>query len=236
MAIGKHMIVGKPEALKYPPTFRRMAINSQAAAFQKLAGGKLNDRPLFKNRDIFIDLPQRPETKAQQDNWFVIPKWRAVAETLPKAIAFMARALEVESKSFLEGYSLDKLEQSERTREALEVFSENQEGDFWVISAQLGFFYRGESPASSLEKMPAVEFGFDLYLALAALVSHRGRLIGGDELGINCVGNESLSEYGSPKVPCLSSSLGKMRCLMNRVSEPNPRYGSATGAMFIRAF
>ncbi len=230
------MVIQRPPALKYPRTWTPVPIQAQLATFQMLASGKLDAEPLLKNLDLFVDIPQRPENKAELDNWFVVPKWRAIAGTLPQATIFMARAVEVDPRTFLEGYSLGKLEQSERTREALKVFDECQNGDFWVIPAQLGFFYRGESPADSIEKMSIVEFGFDLYLSLAVLVSHRGRLNGEDELGINCAGNDILTGYGEPKVPCINSFLGRIRCLLNRIAEPNPRYGSATGANFIRAF
>ncbi|GEM_PF-6366995 len=231
------MVIGKPPALRYPRTYVRRSIESQIADFQKLISKKLDAEPLLNNLDLFADIPQRPEDKAELDNWFVVPKWRAIAGSLPQATIFMARAVEVDPKTFLEGYPLGKLEQSERTWEALKVFDECQSGDFWVIPAQLGFFYRGESPAGSIEKMPLVEFGFDLYLTLAALVSHKGRLNGGeDQLGINCPGNKHLNGRGEPRVPCINSSLGRVRCLLNRTAEPNPRYGSATGANFLRAF
>lgn len=161
------------------------------------------------------------------EDCFVIPKWQSFSPSLAEASEFMLSCLGIEARNV----PLGELEQAERTESMLSDISKFQKGHFWLIPAQFGLYRRGESTEQVKKSYGENEFGLDLYLTAACLVSHPERLTGGQwELGINCPGNQDLilSKGGYPKTPYFYSFSRRRVCDL-MFSRPNKRFGSATG-------
>mgnify|MGYP001567943536 CR=1 FL=1 len=184
-----------------------------------------NFLPKLDAGEIFRMLPYPRQLGVEEI--FIVPKPHVFASSLGSATRFVLNCIGIDAGKIPVGV----LERSERTESALYVFSKIWRGDFWLIPAQLGFCRRGESMKQVRRSYADKEFGFDLYLATACLVSHSGRLTGEQwELGIDCPGNNNYIVNGFlPKAPCFQSFSGRRACNLNIVVRPNARFGSATG-------
>lgn len=210
----------KSSCLKYPAEYvAREHPDKQIAIWAKFL-------PRLDAVEIHRMLPY-PMSKGVED-CFIVPKPRAVAPSFAESVWFMLNCAGIDAREI----PPDVLaECSSRTREAMSIFSRAWRGDFWLVPGQLGFYRRGESMKRVRGSYAENEFGFDIYLNAAALVSHPGRLTGEQwELGVNCPGNNNYTVNGSlPKAPCLESFAGRRACNLNIAIRSNPRFGSATG-------
>jgi len=205
--------------LRYPKRYVPVSPEKQIQHFEKLLNGRLDASGVMRLLPYAIRRPA--------ENWFVAPKL-GLFKAYEEAVDFMlsARGVILRERQAL---IYEKPQQLERTKNALRQLGEAQEGDFWFFPAQLGFLHRQASAEEVRSNYGEKEFGLDVYLAAACLVSHGERLTGDQtELGINCPGNED-HKGGIPKIPGFNSFEGRVRCLLNRTNEPNPSYGSATG-------
>ena len=79
---------------------------------------------------------------------------------------------------------------STRTAHAQSFIAVKQPGDIWVIAAQLGILHRGRSVRRAHAVFAANEFGLTSFMVGSILLTHPKRLMRGDELCIDCAGDE----------------------------------------------
>jgi hypothetical protein len=169
---------------EYPASYKVRPIEAQVTELRKIfpALGGCNERLGHK--------PVPDGTEA----WFAIPRWQAIARTYNEAVEKMVSALA--SKRRFDNRIIEKmgpayLRQSERTRLAEMVLSEQQPGaDILVVAAQAGLLHRGCSARRARVVMAGNEFGLGAFALGAMLLTHPERLSHVDTLMIDCSGDE----------------------------------------------
>jgi hypothetical protein len=181
----------------YPPTYRVRQLEAQVTELRKLFAGlgscheRLGRTPL----------PDGAEA------WFAIPRWQALAPTYSEAVERMLEVLAARRKfsNRILGKIGDKfLRQSERSRLAEKILSEQQEGnEILVVGAQAGMLHRGSSARRTRVAMAGNEFGLGVFAIGCMLLTHPERLSTGDTLMIDCSGDEYSvrGDYTFDRVP-----------------------------------
>ena len=87
---------------------------------------------------------------------------------------------------------------SEATGKNYEKFSQEQKGDIWIISAQLGSAYKGQSSRCVIEEFISDEFSLDAIAGISIVLVHSERLTRYDELDMWLPGTQF--SYGADGV------------------------------------
>jgi hypothetical protein len=168
----------------YPPTYKVRPVEAQVTELRKVfpfLGGcmeKLGRKPLLEGAEA----------------WFAIPRWQALAPTYNEAVEMVLGVLATRRKfqnRIIGHMGPAYLRQSERTRLAEKILSDQQQGnDFLVIAAQAGMLRRGCSARRARVAMAGNEFGLGAFAVACMLLTHPERLSAEDTLMIDCGGDE----------------------------------------------
>jgi len=118
-----------------------------------------------------------------------------------------------------------------RTLEAFKQIAATQNGDIWIIPAQLGLRHRGRSIRLAWELFTSDEFGLDALSVLAITLTHPERFVRLEQLHIDIAGNEwSLGGGGEfAHSAYLSFSAEKLKFGCRLLDNPSDSFGSASG-------
>ena len=176
------------------------------------------------------ELPALPQGA---EGWFAIPRWEKVAETYNQAVE---KVLDLIGKTrtftnYRKGELGPKyLRLSERTDVALQMIGEKQKGDFLLIPAQFGLTHRGRSVRRVRMVYAPNEFGLGSFIAGCMLLSHPERLVQGEQLHIDCPGDEYSpdADGGFSDAPIFSFNDGEVRFRAGWYDYAYEYYGSAS--------
>lgn len=166
---------------------------------------------------------------------FTIPKWTKVGKTYNEAVEKALEVLAKERKfyNWREGKLGEKyLRESERKKTLMAKLYE-QKGDYVSFSAQLGEKYKDKSVEEARKLMEADEFGLGAYEIACILISHPDILTKGEDLWIDCSGDEYSPGAGGrfDCAPCFSFDGGKVRFDAGWVGDADDDYGSASACL-----
>jgi len=191
-------------------------------------------------RDFFLPDEARSyvyEVPKNADGMFAIPRWESIASTYGDAVEMLIAILEKQlfGGKFLITREPHMLQESERTRRALEAISSEQK-DFQIlfVPAQLGVLHRGRSVRRVRELLGPDEFGLGVFQAGCILLTHPERFNEYKNLFLDCAGDECLpdeGENGFASSPVFDlDKQGRMVSLYGiRNSQYHRHCGSATG-------
>lgn len=227
----------EPSEYGYPSEFTVRPIREQVDALVALFPGL----SLGGTMEYLETLPPVP---AGCDGYFAVPKLEVVArlicpEEKDPAVQY-CRAVEyvlgklAEARTFKNWRDgeIDKehLRQHSRTVEMLAKLAESQPGDILIIPGQLGIRHRGKSVRRVRIVFTSNEFGFGAFAVGCILLTNPGRLGTGDELWIDCPGDEWSFEadgrFGKAPIFVFGDEL---RFGADGVSGALDGYGSASG-------
>lgn len=126
--------------------------------------------------------------------WAAIPRWEKLAPTYNEAVEEVLTLI-AKSRKF-HNYRTGqlgpgRLRQHVRTVKMIETLGNQQKDhDILIVPAQFGLRHRGRSVRRAREVFAADEFGLGAYEVGIMLLTHPDRLIHGDNLWINCAGDE----------------------------------------------
>lgn len=189
---------------QYPTSYRVRPVEAQVTALRKI----------FPGAGKCLERLARHTLPDGAEDWFVIPRWQAVAHTYGEAVAKMIEALS-ESRRFsnriLERIGPEFLRQSERTALAERILANQQpECNLLVIAAQFGLLYRGCSARRARVLMATNEFALGTFAVGCMLLTHPERLSHVDTVMLDCGGDEySLRGDGCfDRVPLFDFDIG----------------------------
>lgn len=181
----------------YPPTYRVRPVEAQVTALKKLFPvlGSCNEKLARRS------LPEGGEA------WFAIPRWQALAPTYNEAVETLIEVLGSKrrfSNRIIGKLSEKYLRQSERSKLAEKILTEQQEGnDILVVGAQAGLLHRGSSARRTRVAMAGNEYGLGVFAFVSILLTHPERLSHADALMVDCSGDEYSvrGDYTFDRVP-----------------------------------
>ena len=154
----------------YPPTYRVRAVEAQVTAL----------RGYFPSLGSCIEKLGRRPLPDGAEAWFVIPRWQSLAQTYNEAVQVVLEVLATKrrfSNRIIGRLGPEYLRQSERTKLAEKILSEQQEGsDLLVVAAQAGLLHRGSSARRTRVAMAGNEFGMGVFAFACMLLTHPERL------------------------------------------------------------
>lgn len=173
----------------YPEGFRIRSVQEQVKALQELDP--------FKNLDAsHVSKLAGGKLPDGAEGWAVIPKYLKMTESYHEALEFALHLLAADRKfrnrlATREGeLTTEKdLRLAEKTGKAHAKLDE-QPGDFWVFPFQFGLSHRGRSVRRARVLFTDNEFGLGAYEAAVLLLTHPNRIIGPDQLYVDCAGVE----------------------------------------------
>lgn len=192
------------------------------------------------------NLPEFPEGA---EGWFAIPKVDALAKKhflfkkKCNTVEQYCRAVEVVHKKIADTrafstyhdvlkYQSSWLQVHTRTVQALATLAENQPGDILIIAAQLGMSHRGRSIRRARECFVSNEFGLTSLIVGSVILTHPSRLVGWEELYMDCAGDESDVLFADDRFDHASEfdfGGGKVSFGSKKVDSASAFYGSASG-------
>ncbi len=212
----------------YPPTYRVRPVEAQVTALKNLFPSlgscleKLGRRPL----------PEGAEA------WFAIPRWQALAPTYNEAVEMLGEVLAAKRKfsnRIIGRMGPTYLRQSERSKLAEKILSEQQEGnDILVVGAQAGMLHRGSSARRTRAAMVGNEFGLGVFAFGCMLLTHPERLSCGDTLMIDCGGDEYSvrGDYTFDRVPLLDYDITGLEFSIFYEDRARNLWGTPTGFLY----
>ena len=141
------------------------------------------------------------------EDWFAIPNWQSITQTYNQACERLIETLSAKRKfqHRLKGkLGPDFLRQSERSKLAFQLISDQQQGaDIFIVPAQFGLRHRGCSARRARLMMAGNEFGAGVFTVGSMLLTHPERLSSDDALMIDCGGDEYSvrGDYTFDRVP-----------------------------------
>ena len=175
-----------------------------------------------------------PELPQGAESWFAVVKDGALGESHGQALERVLEAIGQKRKfyNYREGELSDQhIRLSERTKDALERLSGEQEGDILVIPAQHGLRHRGKSIRRARETFVANEFGLDSVSVGCIALTHPERFQKSEELDIDCAGDEyspdADGQFGGSL--CLLFNFGRLEFDDWWLSNASSYDGSASG-------
>lgn len=213
---------------EYPLTYRVRPVEAQVTELRKLfpSVGSCNERLSRK------PLPDGAEA------WFAIPRWQAVAPTYNEAVENMLEVLATKRKfsNRIIGRLNDKyLRQSERSKLAERILSEQQQGqDFLVVAAQAGMLHRGSSARRTRVAMAGNEFGLGVFAFGCMLLTHPERLSNGETLMVDCSGDEYSvrGDHTFDRVPLFDYDLSGIEFSIFYEDRARNLWGTPTGFLY----
>jgi len=212
----------------YPPTYRVRPVEAQVTALRTLFPSlgscheKLGRRPL----------PEGAEA------WFAIPRWQALAPTYNEAVEMLVGVLSTKRKfsnRIIGRMGPTYLRQSERSKLAEKILSEQQEGnDILVVGAQAGMLHRGSSARRTRAAMAGNEFGLGVFAFGCMLLTHPERLSSGDTLMIDCGGDEYSvrGDYTFDRVPLFDYDITGIEFSIFYEDRARNLWGTPTGFLY----
>jgi DNA-binding protein Fis len=212
----------------YPPTYRIRPVEAQVTELRKLLPSlgscleKLARKPLVEGAEA----------------WFAIPRWQALASTYNEAVEIVLGLLAAKRKlsnRIVGRLGTTYLRQSERSKLAEKILSEQQEGnDILVIAAQAGMLHRGCSARRTRVAMAGNEFAFGVFNFVSMLLTHSERLSSGDTLMIDCSGDEYSvrGDYTFDRVPLFDYDIGGIEFSIFYDDRARNLWGTPTGFLY----
>ncbi len=130
------------------------------------------------------------------EGYFVIPRWQLIARTygeaVQKVLELLAKACAGSFKNHCENMlGPDQLRRSAKSVVFWEKIGQEQKGsNLLVVPAQFGIRHRGRSVRLAREVIGSREFGLGAYEVGMMLLTHPERLQRGDDLWIDCAGDD----------------------------------------------
>ncbi len=212
----------------YPPTYRVRPIEAQVTELRKLLPSlgncheKLARKPLVEGAEA----------------WFAIPRWQALASTYNEAVEIALGLLAAKRKfsnRIVGRLGSTYLRQSDRSKLAEKILSEQQEGnDILVVAAQAGMLHRGCSARRTRVAMAGNEFAFGVFNFVSMLLTHSERLSSGDTLMIDCSGDEYSvrGDYTFDRVPLFDYDIGGIEFSIFYEDRARNLWGTPTGFLY----
>ncbi|MGA2634838.1 MAG: hypothetical protein ABSF16_11425 [Terracidiphilus sp.] len=212
----------------YPPTYRVRAVEAQVAAL----------RGYFPSLGSCIEKLGRRPLPDGAEAWFVIPRWQSLAQTYNEAVQVVLEVLATKrrfSNRIIGRLGPEYLRQSERTKLAEKILSEQQEGsDLLVVAAQAGLLHRGSSARRTRVAMAGNEFGMGVFAFACMLLTHPERLSSGDTLMVDCGGDEysMRGDYTFDRVPLFDYDLSGIEFSIFYEDRARNLWGTPTGFLY----
>jgi hypothetical protein len=212
----------------YPPTYRVRAVEAQVTAL----------RGYFPSLGSCIEKLGRRPLPDGAEAWFVIPRWQSLAQTYNEAVQVVLEVLATKrrfSNRIIGRLGPEYLRQSERTKLAEKILSEQQEGsDLLVVAAQAGLLHRGSSARRTRVAMAGNEFGMGVFAFACMLLTHPERLSSGDTLMVDCGGDEysMRGDYTFDRVPLFDYDLSGIEFSIFYEDRARNLWGTPTGFLY----
>ncbi len=212
----------------YPPTYRVRAVEAQVTAL----------RGYFPSLGSCIEKLGRRPLPDGAEAWFVIPRWQSLAQTYNEAVQVVLEVLATKrrfSNRIIGRLGPEYLRQSERTKLAEKILSEQQEGsDLLVVAAQAGLLHRGSSARRTRVAMAGNEFGMGVFAFACMLLTHPERLSSGDTLMVDCGGDEysMRGDYTFDRVPLFDYDLSGIEYSIFYEDRARNLWGTPTGFLY----
>ncbi|MGA2170248.1 MAG: hypothetical protein ABSG62_18775 [Terracidiphilus sp.] len=212
----------------YPPTYRVRPVEAQVTELKTLFPSLGSCREKLGRRP----LPEGAEA------WFAIPRWQALAPTYNEAVEMLVGILAAKRKfsnRIIGRMGPTYLRQSERSKLAEKILSEQQEGnDILVVGAQAGMLHRGSSARRTRAAMAGNEFGLGVFAFGCMLLTHPERLSSGDTLMIDCGGDEYSvrGDYTFDRVPLLDYDITGLEFSIFYEDRARNLWGTPTGFLY----
>jgi hypothetical protein len=212
----------------YPPTYRVRPVEAQVTELKKY----------FPSLGSCMEKLARKPLVEGAEAWFAIPRWQALAPTYNEAVDMALGVLGTKRK--LSNRIIGKvgptyLLQSERSKLAEKILSEQQEGnDILVVAAQAGMLHRGSSARRTRVAMAGNEFGLGVFSFLCMLLTHPERLSTGDTLMIDCSGDEYSvrGDYTFDRVPLFDYDIAGIEFSIFYEDRARNLWGTPTGFLY----
>ena len=211
---------------EYPQTYQPRPVPEQVEILRQLLPELAE--ATFDESILTRDLPGGAEA------YFAVPRWEKLGQSYGEALERILAAIG-SSRTFCNYrkgcLGSAYLRQSARTAELFQRLSEQQAGyDILVVSCQFGLSHRGRSVRRALELMEESEAGLSAFAVACMLLTHPERLATGQELWIDCAGDE-YSDGGDGRfgrAPCFGFSMCELGFGASYVGYAGGRYGSAS--------
>lgn len=216
-----------PSRYVYPPAYHRRVITEQTNRLRELIPGagfadeKLAEAALLPGAE----------------GHFAILRWQSVAPTYgatcEKLLDLVKKLYGKKFTNWLEGkLGPEYLRQSQHSIAKYHALGEQQTGyDILVVQGQMGLRHAGCSPRRADERFLGNEFGLGLFGNLCIILTHPERLSTGNELWIDCTGDEFSPDAGGEFdfVPYLYFRGGEFRLDARWAGHARERSGSSSG-------
>jgi len=212
----------------YPPTYRVRPVEAQVTELRKLFPSLGSCQEKLARRQI----PEGAEA------WFAIPRWQALTSTYNEAVEMVLGVLATKRRfsNRIVGRLGEKfLRQSERTKLAEKILSEQQQGsDLLVVGAQAGLLHRGSSARRTRVAMAGNEFGLGVFAFACMLLTHPERLSTADTLMIDCGGDEYSvrGDYTFDRVPLFDFDMAGIEFSIFYEDRARNLWGTPTGFLY----
>ncbi len=182
--------------------------------------------------ETIAERPLPPNT----EGWFAVPKWQTMAKTYNEAVQMVLDRIKEARNGRFYNYRDGQLgqrhlRQSEKSEKIFRKLGGEQKNyDFLVIAAQFGWHHRGRSIRKARIIMNTFESGLGVFATGIMLLTHPERLKHGDDLYINCAGDEfSCSANGTfNEAPCFFFLDDEVRFCAIVIDSAFEEYGSAS--------
>ena len=170
--------------------------------------------------------------------WFAIPRWQALAPTYNEAVEMMLGALAIRRKMsnrIIGRLGPTYLRQSERSKLAEKILSEQQQGqDFLVMALQAGIRHRDRSARRARVVMDGNEFGLGVFAVACILLTHSERLSSENALMIDCSGDEYSFQGDSTfdRVPLFDDDIAGIEFSIFYEDRARNLWGSPSGFLY----
>ena len=175
------------------------------------------------------ELPEKAE------GWAVIPKPNIVGDTSVSALDVILGLIVNDRKfeNWREGQLTEKYVQlTEKTKVAHATLNQ-QLGDFWVIPFQFGKLYRGRSVRRARVCFDETEFGLGVYEVAILMLTHPDRIVGSNQLYMDCAGIEYSPNAGGDFFACLyfywRSYYRRLGLYYSRTDDTGKKWGAVSG-------
>jgi hypothetical protein len=212
----------------YPPTYRNRPVEAQVTELRKIFPSLGNCQEKLARREL----------PAGAEAWFAIPRWQALASTYNEAVEMVWNVLASRRRASnrIQGKLGEiYLRQTERSRLAEKILSEQQEGnDILVLGAQAGLLHRGSSARRTRVAMAGNEFCLGVFSIACLLLTHPERLSTGDTLMIDCGGDEYSvrGDYTFDRVPLFDFDMAGIEFSIFYEDRARNLWGTPTGFLY----
>jgi hypothetical protein len=195
-------------------------------------------RKLFPSLGSCQEKLARRQIPEGAEAWFAIPRWQALTSTYNEAVEMVLGVLATKRRfsNRIVGRLGEKfLRQSERTKLAEKILSEQQQGsDLLVVGAQAGLLHRGSSARRTRVAMAGNEFGLGVFAFACMLLTHPERLSTADTLMIDCGGDEYSvrGDYTFDRVPLFDFDMAGIEFSIFYEDRARNLWGTPTGFLY----